>query len=112
MESTDEDENLKKLIDKAMEERIPDNGRFFFSKEINLGHLVVTIGMFSAAFITYLSFHDSNRDNANHVKILETQQERTDRTIAQLADSQTKTEKAVTQLTWIVDRIEKKEATK
>lgn len=108
----EDDENLIKLIEKAMEEREPDNRRFFFSKEINLGHMVVAITFLIGTFGAYLSFHDSNRDNSNRVKILESQQDRTDKTLTQLANNQVTTEKAVTQLTWIVDRLEKKEATK
>jgi hypothetical protein len=102
----DNDDHLKKLIETTMDEKSPG---ITFSKEINLGHVVVALTFLVGAFATYLSFHDSNLDHANRVKSLEVQQDRTDKTITQLATNQTQTEKAVNQLVWIVERIEKKE---
>lgn len=113
MQADDPDEHIRKLISAAMEERNePLKGRFTFSRDINLGHLVVTIGMIAAAFVTFLTFHDSNLEHANRVVSLEKQQIRTDDTIRQLTSSQVTTEKAVTQLTWLVEQIQKRENNK
>jgi hypothetical protein len=96
---------LIEMLDREAEE--PPKKPFFVSREINLGHIVVTVSLIATAFLCYLSFHDGNIDNQNRVRQLEMTSERSEKTLNQLANNQIQTEKAVTQLTWIVTQLQK-----
>lgn len=103
----DEDnaDQMRKLIQMTLDTAPPK--RFSFSREINLGHVVVALTFILGGFATYLSFHDSNIEHSNRVRLLEISQDRSDKTLAQIAQNQISTEKAVTQLTYIVDELRK-----
>lgn len=105
------DEQVGKLIEMLNAPKEPTN-KFSFSREINLGHVVVALTFIIGGFASYLSFHDGISERTARIKALEVSQERSDKTMGQIATNQDRTEKAVSQLVWIVDRMEKKEANK
>lgn len=99
------DEHVGKLIEMLSAPTAPK--KFSFSREINLGHMIVALTFISGAVLSYLSFHDRNIMQDVRMSDFAKSQQSMSENITQLTSNQTATDKAVTHLVWIVDELKK-----
>lgn len=100
-----DDEHIMQLIEMVNARKPP--AKFSFSKEINLGHLVVAITFIIGGFSAYLTFHDHNLATDVRIKVVEEGQQKMERAITGINDNQSQISKSLDKLTWIANDLRK-----